>query len=184
MPRYFGNENYNGDQGAVKWYNGAAAVDKDDTAAIAYLDAITGVDKDANKHELTVLDKLTREQVDQIAAYLGIAPTPGDGKMDVIRDIEGYVSTIELDVLTVTSVAGTASGDTKVTVTGQGTGQLVYKISEAALTPLYMDSAAGWTEFADGDDITAASGTYVNVAEVDENGYILGFGSKVVVAKA
>jgi hypothetical protein len=47
-----------------------------------------------------------------------------------------------------------------------------------------MDSAAGWTEFDDGDDITAASGKYVNVAEVDENGYILGFGSKVVTAQA
>ncbi len=42
MPRYFGNENYNGDQGAVKWYNGACAVAEGDTAAIAYLDAITG----------------------------------------------------------------------------------------------------------------------------------------------
>ena len=72
MPRYFGNENYNGDQGAVKWYNGACAVDEGDTAAIAYLDAITGIKKDANKHELTALDKLPRDVLDEISLYLGI----------------------------------------------------------------------------------------------------------------
>jgi len=184
MPRiYAPKEDVNTLAGHVDFFNGAAAVDKDATHAIAFFTAAR-CDIDNSKHELTVLDKLTREQVDQIAAYLGIAPTPGDGKMDVIRDIEGYVSAIELETLTVDSVAGTKSGDTKVTVTGEGTGQLVYKISDAALTPLYMDSADGWTEFTDGDDITAATGKYVNVAEVDENGYILGFGSKVVTAQA
>ena len=69
MPRYFGNENYNGDQGAVKWYNGACAVDEGDTAAIAYLDAITGIKKDANKHGLTALDKLPRAVLDEISLY-------------------------------------------------------------------------------------------------------------------
>ena len=184
MPRIFApNEDYTSTQNYLNFTNGAAAVAATDTDAIAYFTAEL-CDIDHSKHELTVLDKLTREQIDQIATYLGITLVDGDGKKDVIRDIESYVSTIELETLTVTSIAGTKVGDTKVAVTGEGAGQLVYKISEdAALTPLYMDSADGWTKFTDGDDITAASLTYVNVAEVDENSYILGFGSKVVTAQ-
>ena len=182
MPRIFApNEDYTSTQNYLNFTNGAAAVAATDTDAIAYFTA-ESCDIDYSKHELTVLDKLTREQIDQIATYLGITLDPTDGKMEVIRDIEDYVSDIELTTLTVTSVAGSTVGDTKVTSTGQGAGQLVYKISETALTPLYMDSAAGWTEFDDGDDITAASLTHVNVAEVDKNGYILGFGSQSVTA--
>ena len=143
MPRYFGNENYNGDQGAVKWYNGACAVDEDDTAAIAFLDAITGIDKDTNKHELTVLDKLTREQVNQIAAYLGVAPTPGDGKYEVIRGIENSISTEYLAVAVATSAAhATEAGQTTVTITGAaGAGNAYYykTARDTAPAPLYGD---------------------------------------------
>ena len=184
MPRIFApNEAFNSTQGYVDFVNGAAAVPASASAAIAFFTA-EGFDVDASKHALTVLDTLTRAQLDAIAAYCGITLVPADGKYEVIRDIEAFVSTAKLTALTVTSVAGTDQGDTKITVAGEGTGQLVYKITDAALTPLYKDYAGDWTEFTDGDDITAATGKKVNVAEIDANGYILGFDSETVTAKA
>jgi len=150
MPRYFGNETYNGDQGAVKWYNGACAVAEDDTAAIAYLDAITGIDKDTNKHELTALDKLPRDVLDEISLYLGVALTPGDGKYDVVRDIEDSISTEYIGTITLTSAAHASEvGQTTVTITGAaGDGNAYYykTAKDTAPAPLYGDKAdSTWT---------------------------------------
>ena len=185
MPRYFGNENYNGDQGAVKWYNGAAAVGEDDTAAIAYLDAITGVDKDANKHELTALDKLPRDVLDDVSVYLGVALTPGDGKYDVVRDIENSISTKYLTALTVTSVAhGATSGNTVLTVTVGGVGGAAngyyYKAGVAAPAPLYGDIVDGtWTAFTSPVSFTPTA-THLHITTVEAvtaTGFILKSGT-------
>ena len=142
MPRYFGNETYNGDQGAVKWYNGACAVAEDDTAAIAFLDAITGIKKDTNKHKLTALDKLPRAVLDEISLYLGVALTSGDGKYDVVRDIEDSISTKYIGTITVSSAAHDSEvGQTTVTMAaaaGQGN-TLYYKTGVTAPAPLYGD---------------------------------------------
>jgi hypothetical protein len=151
MPRYFGNETYNGDQGAVKWYNGACAVAEDDTAAIAFLDAIHGIKKDTNKHELTALDKLPRDVLDEISLYLGVALTLNDSKYDVVRDIETSISTKYLGAITPTSAAhATEQGQTTVTmaaVAGQGN-TLYYKTGVTAPAPLYGDKVdSTWTEF-------------------------------------
>lgn len=184
MPRIFApNEAFNSTQGYVDFTNGAAAVPATATEAIALFTA-KGFDMDASKHALTPLDKLPRATLDEIATYFGITLVPGDGKWDVVRDIETAISTAKLTTLTVTSVAGTAQGDTKITVAGESTGQLKYKITDVALTPLYMDYAGDWTSFADGADITAATGKKINVAEVNATGYIVGFGSQTVTAKA
>lgn len=184
MPRIFApNEAYNSTQGYVDFINGAAAVPATATEAIAFFTA-KGLDVDVSKHALTVLDTLTRAQLNAIATYFGITLDPADGKLEVIRDIEAFVSTAKLTALTVTSVAGTAQGDTKITVAGEGAGQLVYKVTTDALTPLYKDYAGDWTEFTDGDDITAATGKKINVAEINADGYIVGFGSQTVTAKA
>jgi hypothetical protein len=151
MPRYFGNETYNGDQGVVKWYNGACAVDEDDTAAIAFLDAIHGIDKDTNKHELTTLDKLPRDVLDDVASYLGVTLVDGDGKYDVVRDIETSISTKYIGAITPTSAAhATETGQTTVTmaaVAGQGN-TLYYKTGVTAPAPLYGDKVdSTWKEF-------------------------------------
>jgi hypothetical protein len=184
MPRIFSpNEGMNTTQGYVDFYNGAAAVGASETAAIAFFTA-AGCDIDTSKHALTELDKLPRATLDAIATYLGITEGDGDGKYEVIRDIEGVISTALLTELTVASTAGTEVGDTNVAVTGEGEGQLVYSISAEALTPLYRDYAGDWTAFDDEDDITAATDTIVNVAEIDANGYIVAFGYDTVVAKA
>ncbi len=183
MSRIFApNDGHNYNAGGVLFQYGAAAlplgsaIDAEFTAA--------GYTVDTAKHALTPFDILPRAELDKIATYLGLTLDPDDGKYEVIRDIEGVISTALLTALTITSVAGTASGDTKITVAGEGTGQLVYKITDAALTPLYRDYAGDWTEFTDGDDLTAATGKKINVAEIDANGYVVGFGSATVTAKA
>ena len=64
---------------------------------------------------------------------------------------------------------------------GEGDGQLVYKVTTDALTPLYKDWAGDWTPFTDNDDLTIVAGKKINVAEIDANGYIVEFGSATVV---
>ena len=183
MPRIFSpidGHNYNA--GGVLFQNGAAVLPIGSAVAAEF--AAAGYAVDTAKHALTPFDTLPRAELDKIATYLGLTLDPEDGKYEVIRDIEGVISTAKLTALTITSVAGTASGDTKITVSGEGAGQLVYKITDAALTPLYRDYAGDWTEFTDGADITAATGKKVNVAEINTAGEILGFGSATVTAKA
>lgn len=189
MPRYFGNENYNGDQGAVKWYNGACAVDEDDTAAIAYLDAITGIDKDTNKHELTALDKLPRDVLDDVASYLGVTLVPGDGKYDVVRDIENSISIKYIGTITPTSAAH-ASDDGKTTVSmaaGAGQGNtLYYKTGVAAPTPLYGDKVdSTWTAFTSPVSFTPTA-THLHITTVEAvtaTGFILKSGTDNLTVK-
>lgn len=187
MPRYFGNENYNGDQGAVKWYNGAAAVDEDDTAAIAYLDAITGVGKDANKHELTALDKLPRDVLDDVSVYLGVALTPGDGKMDVIKDIEDLISTHLIGALTVASTATLVAGESVIAVTEALTGTNIhkYKAAAAATALRYGDTPdSTWAAFTSGDTLTGlTTAHHCSVVECNAAGtFVYNYGDVVIDA--
>jgi len=193
MPRYFGNENYNGDQGAVKWYNGAAAVDEDDTAAIAYLDAITGIDKDTNKHELTALDKLPRDVLDDVASYLGVTLVDGDGKYDVVRDIEASISTKYITALTVTSTAhGTTVGNTVLAVTNGGVGteanEYYYKAAVVAPVALYGDKIdSTWTKMTSGAEagVALTTGEFVTVVEAKKaTGFIFAAGNAEIASKA
>jgi len=183
MPRIFApNDGHNYNAGGVLFQYGAAALPLGSAIAAEFTAA--GYMVDTSKHALTPFDTLPRAALDRIALYLDLTLDAEDGKYEVLRDIEGVISTAKRTALTITSVAGTASGDTKITVAGEGTGQLVYKITDAALTPLYRDYAGDWTEFTDGDDISAATGKKVNVAEIDANGDVIGFGSATVTAKA
>lgn len=186
MPRIFAPaEGFTSTQGYVDFTNGAAAVDADETTAIAFFTA-QGFDIDTSKDVLTPLDVLTRAQLDDIATYMGLTLVPADGKYEVIRDIEGVISTAKLATLTVASSAGTESGDTNIDVTGEGTGQLKYQLTTSHLSPLWMDYASDddWTDFTDNDDITATTGKIINVVEVDDDDYIVGFGYQTVTSKA
>ena len=103
MPRiYAPKEDVNTLAGHVDFFNGAAAVDEDATNAIAFFTA-AGCDIDYNKHELTALDKLPRDVLDEISLYLGVAP--GADKYAVIRGIETSISTKYLGAITPTSAA-------------------------------------------------------------------------------
>ena len=92
----------------------------------------------------------------------------------------------ELGALGVTSVAGTASGDTLITVTGaesSGT-TLGYKVLGKTASVSSGDPKTGFTEFTSPDDITAATGKIITVVEFDAAGRAIKIGSCQVVAKA
>lgn len=102
-----------------------------------------------------------------------------------------------LGTLVVTSVAGTASGDTKVTVTGNqinSNGEpyfgldIYYSVNDAAVSLTYnsaLPTAGGatWAKFT-GADITAASDKVITVALVNkQTGKVVAGGNATVVAK-
>lgn len=90
--------------------------------------------------------------------------------------------------LTVASVAGTAVGDTAITVSGYTKGQTdsyKYKVADAATAvALGEPLPSGFTTWDGSDDITAATGKVITVAVVSAGGYVLAAGSKTVTAKA
>lgn len=101
-----------------------------------------------------------------------------------------------LGALTVTSVAGSASGKTKISLAGQqidSNGQpyfgleVVYAVETAAVTLTYgavPDTSVTWTAGVP-DEITAASGKVITVAVVNkQTGYVIAGGNATVVAHA
>ena len=107
----------------------------------------------------------------------------------IVKD-EAFVKleagTSQLGTLTVNSAAGTAVGDTKVTVTptkGDGN-SYKYKIGDAAAEVTYKQSVRNWTAWDGVSDITAETGKTITVVECDAEYLALKAGSKVVTAKA
>lgn len=102
-----------------------------------------------------------------------------------------------LGVLGVTSVAGTASGDTKIDVTGtmiNAIGQpfngleLYIAVDTNTVSLTYgsaLPNGATWAKFVNGSDITAASGKVATVALVNKaTGTVVAGGNATVVAKS
>lgn len=92
-----------------------------------------------------------------------------------------------LEALTVASVAGTASGDTKITVSGfvpAADEAYAYKVGTAAEDVAYGDDLSAWSSWNGSSDITAATGTVITIAVVDADDLALAAGSATVVAKA
>lgn len=89
--------------------------------------------------------------------------------------------------LTVESKAGTAAGDTAVTVSGYslGTGEAFkYQVGDTAASVAFGKVPSGtWTALTDAD-ITAASGKIITVVALSAGGYVIGAGSATVVAEA
>lgn len=95
----------------------------------------------------------------------------------------------KLGEITVASVAGTASGDTKVTASGytlKNGESYVYKTAEttAPAVALGDDLTTGWTALTNGADITATNGHKITVAAKDVYGKAVAAGSATVVSKA
>ena len=89
--------------------------------------------------------------------------------------------------LTVTSAAGTAVGDTAITVSGYTNSAdegYVYKVGTAAVTVNAGDVLTGWTAWDGEDDITAATGKKITVAVVTGANEAVAAGSATVTAKA
>lgn len=96
-------------------------------------------------------------------------------------------STPSLGSLTVVSAAGTAVGDTKITVSGYtpGTGEtLKYKVADTAPSVAYGQNLKNWTTWDGSADITATTGKKITVAYVDANYRAQAAGNTTVTAKA
>lgn len=92
-----------------------------------------------------------------------------------------------LKALTVESAAGTAVGDTALTVTGytlQSGESWAYKVGDAAATVLPGEVVSGWTAWDGDDDITAATGKKLALVALNAAGQAIAYGSCTVTAKA
>lgn len=92
-----------------------------------------------------------------------------------------------LTELTVQSAAGTAVGDTALTVTGYTlkTGESwAYKVGDTAPAVLPGEVVTGWTAWDGEDDITAATGKKLALIAVNAAGQAIAYGSVTVTAKS
>ena len=126
--------------------------------------------------------------------------TTKNGKGQISLTLTGHVSMSAQDVvpmefytmggikpLTVTSVAGTNTGATKITVSGYtlGTGEsYVYKVGTAPENLNLGESVSTWTAWNGSSDITAQTGKIINIAVKDTNSKALAYGWTTVTAKA
>lgn len=92
----------------------------------------------------------------------------------------------KLGTLTVTSAAGTATGDTKVTISpAKGEGNTYkYKVAEAAVEVKYGQSVKNWTAWDGSKDITAETGKKITVVECDAEFRAVKAGVATVTAKS
>ena len=190
MPRIFApHDEHEFNAGGVPFVNGAAALAKDH-ASLPFFASAKGYVVDESKHILTAIDTLPRATLDAIAAYMGITLDPTDGKYEVIRDIEGAISTLKLGALTVASVAHASKvGFTVITVTEALTGTNVHKYTTHATeapAPLYGDEAdASWLPLTSGatGGIELTTGHKITVVECTTAGFIVGSGNDTVASK-
>ena len=92
-----------------------------------------------------------------------------------------------LTALTVNSSAGTAVGNTALTVTGytlKSGESWAYKVGDAAATVLPGEVVSGWTAWNGTSDITAATGKKLALAALNAAGQAIAYGSCTVTAKA
>ena len=92
-----------------------------------------------------------------------------------------------LTELTVLSAAGTAQGDTALTVTGytlKSGDSWAYKVGDAAATVQPGEVVDGWTAWDGEDDITAATGKKLALVALNDAGQAIAYGSCTVTAKA
>ena len=92
-----------------------------------------------------------------------------------------------LKALTIVSAAGTAVGDTALTVTGytlKSGESWAYKVGDAAATVLPGEVVSGWTAWDGDDDITAATGKKLALVALNAAGQAIAYGNCTVTAKA
>lgn len=97
--------------------------------------------------------------------------------------------TIIIETLTVTSIAGSLSGNTKITVDKAlaSGNSYMYKTATTVTMPQYndlCDASAGYTAWNDTDDITAKTGDEIEIIEVDSAFKAVKAGETTVNAKA
>lgn len=92
----------------------------------------------------------------------------------------------KLGSLTVSSAVGTASGDTKITITETkgSSNSYKYKIADAATEVTYGQNVKNWTAWNGTADITAETGKVITVVECDAEYAAVKAGHATVTAKA
>lgn len=101
-----------------------------------------------------------------------------------VADID---TTPTLGTLTVSSAAGTNTGDTKITVTPEKespTNVYKYKVGTSAETVTYGQNVKNWQAWDGKSDITAATGNTITVVEADATYQAQKAGSNTVTSKA
>jgi len=111
----------------------------------------------------------------------------------LVENADGVVvgqidATPTLQSVTVTSAAGTAVGDSNISMSAYTLGageKWVYKTAkDTAPTAKYGQSVKSWTEISSGDDITPAEGhNRITVAAADANGRAQAAGSATLTVK-
>ena len=113
-------------------------------------------------------------------------PTDNDMARRVFQVSADSTHAADLTALTVTSVAGTATGDTKITVSpakGEGN-SYKYKVADAETAVTVGQNVKTWTAWNGNVDITAATGKVITVVECNSNYAAVGAGHATVTAKA
>lgn len=88
-----------------------------------------------------------------------------------------------LKTITVTPSAGTATGTTKATVSGNTGANLKYKLGSAATPVKYGQNVRTWSNFTANTDIPATTGQTITVVEYDDYYKAVGSGSAAVTVK-
>lgn len=93
---------------------------------------------------------------------------------------------VTLGTLTVSSAAGTNTGDTKITITEEkGTGNSYkYKVADAETAVTLNMDVSGWTSWNGSADITAATGKVITVVEANAAGKARKAGHATVTAQS
>ena len=189
MPRIYADvQDHTVSWGAVDFVEGVAAVPVG-TATGYWTGASYAIDD--SKHHLTVFDRMTKSELQALLTDLEVAFVAGDTKQALVRKAETFVSSKLLTALTITSVAGTAVGDSLITITAGEIGDvgntLAYRTGAAAYTPLFRDiPGAAWTVVTLPDDITpdTAGDATITVIEINAAGEIVALGSVALTVKA
>ena len=121
------------------------------------------------------------------AAIVGIIAdeVPGKTTAEVIEYIAKYEAGEYLQPLTITSVAGSSVGTTKITVSPTLTSgnSYVYQTSPTAIAePEYLDNVSAYTEWNGSSNITAEDGHYIGIYEVNDENKVVKFGQKTITA--
>ena len=109
---------------------------------------------------------------------------PAEGYFDTVNK-QFYEGTMSIASLTVTSAAGTLSGNTKITVSRTLTAgnSYVYKTASTVTAPALGDDCSTYTDWDGTSDITATTGNKICIVEVDSNKLALKTGIATVTAK-
>lgn len=83
-----------------------------------------------------------------------------------------------LGALVISSTAGTNAGYTAITVSGNGSGELVYKL--ANVLPEYGEKLTDWAAWNGSDEIAAEDGAPIAICELDSAGGAIAGGTTIV----